>query len=195
MTDVHLRTFAARSGAGPRPWRLLLIAIPALVVAIYLLGYLIVGIVAVITTVIAVPLAIRHRRIESTSEVDVGPDVVVHRRGGVELTRVRRRAPGYEVVVFADQYGITPQMLVTDGTHHIRLVRGQWRGETLDELGRAAATGVPRVSTWKQVKQSHAPALTFWERHQTPIIVGTVIGIPLLVIVGGVLAVLLFDVG
>lgn len=193
--STDIRTFSASSGAGRRPWKVLWIALPALVVAVFLLGPVLVGIIAAITTVITVPLAMRHRRLESTSEVDVSADAVVHRRGGVETARVDRLAQGFEVVAFTDKLGVTPQLLVTDGSRHIRLVRGQWRAETLDELAVAAAGGPPSLSTWREVVRSHRSAVPVWERRQTAFIVGTVIGIPTLVLVGAVLAVLLFDVG
>ncbi|MBD8605304.1 hypothetical protein IFT73_00435 [Aeromicrobium sp. CFBP 8757] len=195
MTDIRTRTFSAGSGAGPRPWGVLLVAIPALVVAVYFLGIVLAAVVALVTAVIVVPLALRHRRLESTGEVDVTADTVTYRRGGSEQRRLDRRSSAYEVVSFSDRYGMNPQLLLTDGSQHVRLVRGQWTASTLTELAAAAADGSPRVATWQEVKAEHGAALAWWERHTTALIVGTVIGLPVLAIVGAVLAVLLFDVG
>ena len=198
MTDVRPRTFSASSGAGPRPWRVLLVAVPGLVVAVYFLEPLVVGAVAAVTAAITVPLAIRHRRAESTSEVDVSDELVVYRRRGRVLAKIDRRSPAFEVVAFTDTHGLAHQLLLTDGVQHARLVAGQWREETLHDLASAASAasaGAPRVASWGEVKAEHPAALAWWERHATAIIVGAVVGIPALVIVGGVLAVLLFDLG
>lgn len=190
-----IRTFTAETGAGQRPWQALFFAVPAVVVGFYFLEPVVAGVVAVVTAVVVVPLALRYRRLEATSEVDVSVDAVVHRRGGAEVARLDRRSPRFEVMTFTDSQGMIPQLLMTDGTQYVRLVRGQWRQPVLDQLAEHAAGGTPRVATWKDIKADHRPALAFYERHTAAIIAGTLVGIPVLVIVGGILAVLLFDVG
>lgn len=185
---------AADRRAGSRSWSTAIGAAVLLLVPAYFIGVTIVAVIAVITVVIAVPLAIRHARSEDQGEVEVTADSVISRRGSTVLATVDRRASSYDVVVFSDQYGRTTQLLVTDGAQHIRLVSGSWSVRTLRELA-AAASERPRTATWNELKAAHPEALAFWERHMIAIIAGVLVGIPVLAIVVGVLAVLLFDLG
>ena len=174
----------------------MVIAAAAVVVGVYFLGPEVAGVVAVLTLVVAVPLALRHRRAESSSQVDVTADAIEYRRGGEVRSTLDRRSASFEVVTFTDRLGLVPQLLLTDGTQHVRLVTGQWQASTLEDLAGHVTPGPsPTRATWQEVKAAHGPALAFWERHTTAIIAGTVAGIPVLVLVGTVLAVLVLDAG
>ncbi len=193
----HSRTFAADAAArrvGSRPWAAAVGAVALLAASVYFIGPTVVVIVAAIAIIIAVPLVLRHGRAEDKGEVDVTGDSVISRRGETVLAKVDRRSPTYDVVIFSDTYGRTTQLLVTDGTQHIRLVSGSWPVTTLRELA-AASSDRPRTATWQELKAAHPEALAFWERHTGAVIGGILVGLPLLALAIGVLAILLFDLG
>lgn len=195
MTDQSPRAFSASKTVESRPWAAIAVAIPAIVVAAYFLGLVITGIVALVTAAVAVPLAIRNKRSEQAGHVDVTADSVVHRRGDQVLARLDRRSPAFSTVLFSDSHGLTTQLLITDGSQHVRLVSGSWHVATLQDLAAAAAVGAPTTATWKEVKAQHSDALAWWERHTTALIAGVIVGLPVLAIVVAVLAVVLFDLG
>lgn len=201
MSDQqHARTFtadAASRRAGSRPWTAAILALALLSASVYFLGLTVFAIVAVLTIVIAVPLVLRHARAQDKGEVDLTAGSVISRRGTDVLATVDRHSPSYDVAVFSDAYGRTTQVLITDGSQHIRLVSGSWPVSTLRSLAAAASPHVdrPRTATWQELKAAHPEALAFWERHTGLVIAGVLVGIPALVIIGGVLAILLFDVG
>lgn len=194
MPSTTFSASAAARRAGSLPWTAAIVPVVGLAVAIYLTGAAFVGVVAVATVVIAVPLAIRHARAQDRGEVEVTTDSVISRRGSTVLATVDRRAPLYDVVMFTDQHGGTPQLLVTDGAQHFRLVAGSWSTATLHGIA-VTATDRPRTATWNELKVAHPEVLPFWQTHMVAIVVSVLVGIPVVAIVGGVLAVLLFDVG
>lgn len=185
---------ADRKANRVKPAVALALGAPIFAAATYFLGWVTVLVVALITLAVVVPLALRYARTEDTSEVEVTDDSVIWRRGSRTMAVIDRTSRALEATVFTDSHAMTTQLLLTDGTTHIRLVSGSWSPETLSELA-AAVDPEFTVSTWSEVIARHRSVFPLWERRPGLIVVGSITAVLALVFVGILIAMLVFDLG